>query len=35
MIAEALEKARKVCGDIYEVQKAALKDKYPQMGNNE
>ena len=35
MIAEALEKARKVCGDFYEVQKAALKDKYPQMGNNE
>ncbi|HLD86833.1 MAG TPA: exosome complex exonuclease Rrp41 [Candidatus Nanoarchaeia archaeon] len=29
MLADALSKAKKVCKDIYEVQKAALKQKYP------
>jgi exosome complex component RRP41 len=28
MLKEAMQKARKVCKDIYEVQKAALKEKY-------
>ena len=29
MLSDALSKARKVCKEIYEVQKAALKQKYP------
>ena len=29
MLADALSKAKKVCKEIYEVQKAALKQKYP------